>query len=159
MNRASKENLERAPRILVVEDQEPIQELVTAMLRTRGFACEAASSLAGARKRMETERYDVLFIDVNLPDGSGLSLVGHDGSDLPVVVVMTGRGDLETAVDAIRHGGPVKAMRDIIVTADSAKHNMARRRLKSDSSGELPTSLQNTRANTSTSPKRPPPTR
>jgi len=98
------ETLSTAPRILVVEDQEPIQELVTAMLRTRGLASDAASNLAAARARMAAERYDLLFVDVNLPDGSGLSLVGEGGAELPLVVVMTGRSDFETAVDAIRHG-------------------------------------------------------
>jgi len=98
------ETLSTAPRILVVEDQEPIQELVTAMLRTKGLSCDAASSLAAARERMTADRYDLLFVDVNLPDGSGLSLIGGGGADLPLVVVMTGRSDIETAVDAIRHG-------------------------------------------------------
>src|SRR5271157_477698 len=63
------------PRILVVEDQEAIQALVTAMVKIRSLECEAASSLAEARERMKREHYDLLFIDVNLPDGSGLSLV------------------------------------------------------------------------------------
>ncbi len=92
------------PRILVVEDQAQIQALVAAMVKIRSLECEAASSLAEARKRMEQEHYDLLFIDVNLPDGSGLSLVEEHGPESPLVVVMTGRSDIHTAVEAIRRG-------------------------------------------------------
>ena len=53
---------------------------------------------------MEKRRYDILFIDVNLPDGSGLSITGARASEGPVTIVMTGRDDIETAVTAIRAG-------------------------------------------------------
>jgi putative nucleotidyltransferase with HDIG domain len=99
-----RDNLLRPPRTLVVEDQEAIRELVTAMLKIRRFECDAASSLAEARERMEREHYDLLFIDVNLPDGSGLSLVQEHGPESPVVVIMTGSSDIHTAVEAIRRG-------------------------------------------------------
>jgi response regulator RpfG family c-di-GMP phosphodiesterase len=98
------DNFLRPPRALVLEDQEAIQELVTAMLKIRSLGCDAASSLAEARERMEREHYDLLFIDVNLPDGSGLSLVKQDGPESPIVVVVTGRGDIQTAIEAIRRG-------------------------------------------------------
>jgi putative nucleotidyltransferase with HDIG domain len=96
--------VQRAPRILVLEDQEAIQALVKAMLGARRYACDAASSLAEARGLMARARYDLLFIDVNLPDGSGLSLVNDDSPESPLAVVMTGKNDLETAVEAIRRG-------------------------------------------------------
>jgi putative nucleotidyltransferase with HDIG domain len=92
------------PRTLVVEDQEAIQALVTAMVKIRSLECEAASSVAEARKRMQGEHYDLLFIDVNLPDGSGLSLVEEHGPESPVVIVMTGNSDIQTAIEAIRRG-------------------------------------------------------
>src|SRR5271157_4021865 len=96
--------VQRAPRILVLEDQEAIQELVRAMLGARTYTCDAASSLAEARGLMARARYDLLFIDVNLPDGSGLSLVNEDSPESPLAVVMTGKNDLQTAVEAIRRG-------------------------------------------------------
>jgi putative nucleotidyltransferase with HDIG domain len=97
-------NLLGQPRILVLEDQAAIQSLMTAMLRVRLIECEAVSSIAEARQRLARATYDLLFIDVNLPDGSGLSLVEGNGSEFPLVVVITGRSDIETAIDAIRRG-------------------------------------------------------
>jgi response regulator RpfG family c-di-GMP phosphodiesterase len=97
-------NLLQQLRTLVLEDQADIQSLVKDMLRMRNIECQAVSSIAEARQRMKQERYDILFIDVNLPDGSGLSLVEDNGPEAPLVVVITGHSDIETAIDAIRRG-------------------------------------------------------
>jgi putative two-component system response regulator len=93
-----------APRIIVLEDQEPIQELVAAMLTHRKLPCERASTVAEARRLLERAPCDIMFIDVNLPDGSGLSLARDCGPNGPLVVVMTGDSDLQTAIDALRQG-------------------------------------------------------
>ena len=92
------------PAILVLEDQGEIQSLVTAMLRIRGFECDLAGSLAEARELMSRRHYDILFLDMNLPDGFGLSLMEEERSDAPLAIVMTGRGDIQTAIRAIRVG-------------------------------------------------------
>jgi len=94
----------RAPAVLLLEDHPEIQALVAAMLRIRGATCDVAGSLKEARVLMEKRRYDILFVDVNLPDGSGLSITGARASEGPVTIVMTGRDDIETAVTAIRAG-------------------------------------------------------
>jgi putative nucleotidyltransferase with HDIG domain len=92
------------PAILVLEDQKDIRLLVTAMLKIRGLDCDVAECLAEAREMMGRNRYDLLFIDVNLPDGSGLSLVEEKRPDPPLVVVMTGSSEISTAIQAIRDG-------------------------------------------------------
>jgi response regulator RpfG family c-di-GMP phosphodiesterase len=92
------------PAILVLEDQGEIQSLVTAMLKIRGFDCDLAGSLAEARVLMSRRRYDILFLDMNLPDGFGLSLLEEERSDAPLAIVMTGRSDIQTAIRAIRDG-------------------------------------------------------
>jgi response regulator RpfG family c-di-GMP phosphodiesterase len=92
------------PRILVLEDQGEIQSLVSAMLKIRGFSCDVASCLADAQERIAGSHYDILLVDVNLPDGSGLSLVEKAQPDGPMVVVMTGSNDIQTAIQAIRGG-------------------------------------------------------
>jgi putative nucleotidyltransferase with HDIG domain len=92
------------PSVLILEDQEEIRLLVTAMLKIRSLDCDVACCLSEARDLMGRNRYDLLFIDVNLPDGSGLSLVEEKKPDSPLVVVMTGSNDIQTAVQAIRDG-------------------------------------------------------
>ncbi len=93
----------RLPRILVLEDEESIQTLVTAMLKIRGFECDMAETVQKARVLMARKTYDIVLVDVNLPDGSGLSLVEEAGGE-PLVIVMTGSRDIQTAVQAIRDG-------------------------------------------------------
>ena len=92
------------PAILVLEDQGEIQSLVTAMLKIRGFTCDLAGSLAEARALMSRRHYDILFLDMNLPDGFGLSLMEEERTDAPLAIVMTGRSDIQTAIRAIRDG-------------------------------------------------------
>ena len=72
-----------APAVLLLEDHEEIQKLVAAMLKLRGAACDVAGTLREARVLMERKRYDILFIDVNLPDGSGLSIIDGKASTDP----------------------------------------------------------------------------
>ncbi len=94
----------RAPAVLLLEDQEEIQRLVAAMVRVRGSSCDVAGTLAEARRLMGERHYDILFIDVNLPDGSGLSLTQGLRDERQVIIVMTGSDDLQTAIQAIRAG-------------------------------------------------------
>lgn len=77
------------PLILVLEDQEEVRSLLRAMLKIRGFTCDTAATLAEARALVRQHAYDVLFLDVNLPDGSGLTLAEESASS-PLVIVITG---------------------------------------------------------------------
>jgi len=87
----------------VLEDQPEIRSLITAMLSVRGLSCDTADTLAAARELTAKSPYDVFFLDVNLPDGSGLALA-EEAHPSPLVVVITGRSDIRTAVQAIRDG-------------------------------------------------------
>jgi cyclic di-GMP phosphodiesterase len=93
----------KTPRILVLEDQTEIRSLITAMLKIRGLSCDTAGTLAEARTLTARGSYDMYFLDVNLPDGSGLSLA-EEGTSAPLIVVITGCSDIQTAVQAIRDG-------------------------------------------------------
>ena len=94
----------RQPRILVLEDEETVQSVVQAMLKIRGFDCDTAGTVAEARARLSTVSYDIVLVDVHLPDGSGLELIGQVGAESPMVIVMTGSSNIQTAVQAIRGG-------------------------------------------------------
>ena len=94
----------RPPKILVLEDEGTVQTLVQAMLKIRGFECDSAMCVAEARRLMSTTRYDIVLVDVHLPDGSGLELVEEAKAEAPLLVVMTGSNDIQTAIRAIRNG-------------------------------------------------------
>jgi putative nucleotidyltransferase with HDIG domain len=92
------------PKILVLEDEKAIQTLVAAMLKIRGYACDVAGRLADARALIGRTRYDLVLVDVDLPDGSGLALTEDADENAPLIVVMTGSNDIQTAIRSIRKG-------------------------------------------------------
>ncbi len=97
---------ESAPRILVVDDEPVIQELISAFVERSGYRCDVAGSLSEIRSLLEKNGYDIIFLDLRLPDGSGISILG-EGGIIPqetIVVIITGQQNLETAIQAIRGG-------------------------------------------------------
>lgn len=100
----------RPLRILYVEDDPADADLVRRALERQspGMEVEVAATLAAARERLATASppFDVLLSDLALPDGSGLDLLapqGALGSPIPVVI-LTGTGDQEAAVAALKAG-------------------------------------------------------
>ena len=95
-----------APRVLVVDDEPDIRELLELTLVKMGLGVVAVGSIAEAKDRLKEERYDLCLTDMRLGDGEGLELVRHIGaaaSDLPVAVI-TAYGSAENAVAALKAG-------------------------------------------------------
>ena len=95
-----------APRVLVVDDEPDIRELLELTLVKMGLGVVAVGSIAEAKDRLRDERYDLCLTDMRLGDGEGLELVRHIGgaaSDLPVAVI-TAHGSAENAVAALKAG-------------------------------------------------------
>jgi two-component system response regulator PilR (NtrC family) len=96
----------RPARVLVVDDEPDIRELLELTLTRMGLGVDAVSSIAEARERLKTERYDLCLTDMRLGDGEGLELVRHISSlaaDLPVAVI-TAYGSADNAVAALKAG-------------------------------------------------------
>src|SRR3989449_315861 len=93
-------------RALVVDDEEVVRSVVLEVLEGMGFLANAAESLTAGRERLAGERYDLLIIDKNLPDGSGLSLAREvaEGSLDAQVVIISGYATLSSAVEALQAG-------------------------------------------------------
>lgn len=94
------------PRILVVEDDARLRSLVLEALSTEGYHLESAESFDDAVKFLESEEFDVLLTDVNLPEKSGLDLlpICHRHSPRTYLMVMTGYGSIDIAVQAMKLG-------------------------------------------------------
>jgi two-component system response regulator HydG len=93
-------------RVLVVEDDTNLCELIELGLGRRGFRVSWCTRARVALERLATDDFDVVLTDVNMPEGSGIELcrqIVADRRDLPVVVI-TAFGSLETAIEAIRAG-------------------------------------------------------
>jgi two-component system nitrogen regulation response regulator GlnG len=93
-------------KILVVDDEPVVCELVSAVLEKERFRPLVAGDGRTAMETLRRERPDMIILDHRLPDSTGLELLGrirsHD-EDLPVVMI-TGYADIPGAVDAIRAG-------------------------------------------------------
>ncbi|SDB36379.1 two-component system, NtrC family, response regulator [Desulfonatronum thiosulfatophilum] len=94
------------PRILIVDDDLEIRGTMASLLRRQQIDFDQAENLRATRSALETDNYDLLLLDVNLPDGSGLSLLPELRSmaNPPEVIILTGKGDPEGAELAIEGG-------------------------------------------------------
>ena len=93
-------------RVLVVDDEPDIRELLELTLARMGLGVDAAGSIAEAKERLKSESYDLCLTDMRLGDGEGLELVRHISSlaaDLPVAVI-TAYGSADNAVAALKAG-------------------------------------------------------
>lgn len=92
--------------ILVADDSELIQELLNDLLLNRGFKTIQASNGEEAINLFESDRPDLVMLDVMMPRYSGLEVLSHIKAVSPdtIVVIMTAHGSEETAVEAMKLG-------------------------------------------------------
>lgn len=94
-------------RILVVDDEVGIRELLSEILYDEGHTVELAENAAEARAARQRKRPDLVLLDIWMPDIDGVSLLREWGSqgllDMPVVM-MSGHATVDTAVEATRIG-------------------------------------------------------
>src|SRR5260370_285917 len=91
-------------RLLVVEDNEQLAELLTKGLQTAGYETDVLSTLEEASTVLRTTFYAALILDLGLPDGDGLTLLRdlrHRNNPIPVLV-LTARGGLNDRVQRDR---------------------------------------------------------
>ena len=93
-------------KILIVDDDRNIRKALSLFLEKSGHTVESSSNLHEGIKKSEKGEFEVVFLDVSLPDGSGLELLPQFKSTLsrPEVIIITGDGDPDGAELAIRSG-------------------------------------------------------
>jgi two-component system nitrogen regulation response regulator NtrX len=93
--------------ILVVDDEPDIRELVQEILQDEGYRVSVAENGEAARKAFTRNAPDLVLLDIWMPDVDGITLLREWSSggrlDCPVIV-MTGHGSVETAIEATRLG-------------------------------------------------------
>ncbi len=93
-------------RVLVVDDEADIRELIDLTLLRMGLTAVCAGSVAEARAALASHDFQLCLTDMRLPDGDGLDIVRHIGeayAHLPVAVI-TAYGSAENAVAALKAG-------------------------------------------------------
>ena len=111
---AAKANTDTQPelRVLLIEDEPVEARLVTRLLDLEdelapySFRMTHASTLADGLARLESEPFDLVLLDLGLPDGTGLDAIEHvhDKAPRTPVVVLTGDDDMARAMAAVRKG-------------------------------------------------------
>ena len=95
-----------APRILVVDDEQVIREILADFLSMEGFVVRTAEDGSAALVELSRARYDLVLSDLKMPNMGGLELLAAIQKHTPdvVTVIMTGFGTVETAIDAMKRG-------------------------------------------------------
>lgn len=96
--------IKQKARILIVEDESLFGRAVAKRLRKAGYDCEHAESLEAGRAVARQLMPDMALLDMRLPDGNGMDLLGEFVAKGIAVIVMTAHGDLADAVNAMKQG-------------------------------------------------------
>lgn len=93
-------------RLLVVEDNNELSQLLLKGLAAAGFAADAVTTAGEARAAVATTRYAAVVLDLGLPDGDGLAVLRdlRERKDATPVLVLTARGGVHDRVSGLRSG-------------------------------------------------------
>ena len=113
-------------RVLIVEDDESLAEMVAAFLHTNGMDTTVVHDGVAAIHMVETERFDAVLLDVNLPRVSGFDVLKKIRNHFPgIIFILTARGDEEDEIHGIELGADdylAKPVRPAILLARLKSH-------------------------------------
>ena len=93
-------------KILVVEDDHSLRSVLISAIEKEGHEVIGAESAESAESIIQASKFDIVLTDINLPGKDGLELIPfiHSNNPEAYIMVMTGYGTLETAVEAMKRG-------------------------------------------------------
>jgi DNA-binding NtrC family response regulator len=93
-------------KILIVDDERPIRNSLKGMLEDEGYSVDAAPDGMTALKMVAEQYYQVVLCDIKMPGMDGIEVLTalREKSPDTAVVIMTGHGDIDTAVECIKKG-------------------------------------------------------
>jgi response regulator RpfG family c-di-GMP phosphodiesterase len=97
---------EDRPRILVVDDEKVIRDMLADFLDTEGYLVKTAEDGTSALTELEKSHFDLVISDLKMPRMGGIALLDAIAKTSPdaLTVIMTGFGTVETAIDAMKRG-------------------------------------------------------
>lgn len=126
------------PRILIIDDAEGVRRSLEDILGDDGYRVLGASTAAEAKASLARDAVDLVLLDLHLPDSDGLELLaelGREFDDLPVIVI-TGHGNIDSAVEATRLGAydylekPLSLSRVLLTVRHALERARMNRRLE-----------------------------
>jgi DNA-binding NtrC family response regulator len=93
-------------KVIVIDDEPIIRRSLELQLRSSRLTVALCATVKEAEKYLSKDSFDLMFVDVRLPDGDGTDLLTRlaNTPDKPLIVMMTGYGTIEAAVNCIRIG-------------------------------------------------------
>jgi len=93
-------------KIIVLEDDLIVRKSLEQQLRAKRYDVAALSTLQATQDYLARDNFDLIFVDVRLPDGEGTDLLKmlQSRPQRPLAVIMTGFGSVESAVECMRNG-------------------------------------------------------
>ena len=90
-------------KILIVDDEHDIVELLEDLLLHKGYNIARAFSQAEARDQIEKFKPTIILLDIKLPDGDGVEFLKVDHANIDIIMI-TGLADKEIALKALKNG-------------------------------------------------------
>ena len=93
-------------RLLIVDDDESVRRIVAAILEDEGYETETAHSAPNALEVLKDQRFSLVISDMKMPERDGLWLLSQIRRNYPdtAIIIMTGYGQVDSAVQALRFG-------------------------------------------------------
>ena len=93
-------------KIIVLDDELIIRKSLEAQLRKKKYIVATAATIAEGEALLQKDAFDLIFLDMRLPDGDGLQLLERMSAmpSRPMVIMMTGYGTIESAVKCMQLG-------------------------------------------------------
>ncbi|MGM9766286.1 MAG: sigma-54-dependent transcriptional regulator [Candidatus Cryptobacteroides sp.] len=117
-------------KILIIDDERAIRNSLSEILSDEGYTVDVAEDGPAGISMAEKERYDVIFCDIKMPNMEGTQVLAQlrkDGIDSAIVMI-SGHGDIDTAVDCIKNGAfdfiqkPLDLNRILITIKHATEH-------------------------------------
>src|SRR5881227_3130919 len=111
---AIKEGARKLPHILVVDDEKSICELLEITFRKEGHRVEVANSVEAAKRKLESQIFDIIISDIRMPGEDGVDLLKFAKEIAPdsFFVLMTALPALDTAIAALNSGADRYVIKD-----------------------------------------------
>jgi DNA-binding NtrC family response regulator len=122
--------------ILVVDDEPGITRLCERLLNRAGYEVTTFTDPAAAMTFVEKNKFDLLLVDIRMPEISGFDVIAHVKQKQPdiAVLVMTGFGTVDTAIQALREGvdglllKPFNSSSELLLTVKQALNDNLKKR-------------------------------
>jgi DNA-binding response OmpR family regulator len=126
-------------KILIVEDERPLRETMASFLKKQGFLCETAGSFFEAEDKLAAFEYDIIILDITLPDGNGLDLLKNikkRGKDTGILIV-SARNSLDDKLKGLDIGADDYITKPFHLSELNSRIRAVLRRRKFDGKNEL----------------------